>query len=107
MKQKSLHFKESDLQSQILKWLKPKREIYTLDLSKTGAWSGKGKPDLVLCFKGQFVALELKVGNNQMQADQVIHMKKIIRAGGKHYTPRTFDEFIKIMEEIGYEKRNI
>lgn len=104
MNRSDLSFKERDLQSQIVKWIKPKRNIYLLDLSKTGAWSGKGKPDLVLCYDGQFIAFELKVGNNKMQSDQRIHQKKILRAGGKHYSPRTFDEFIDIMEELGYGK---
>ncbi len=94
---------EKDLSKQVRKWLK-ENKIYTLDLEKTGAWSGKGKPDLVICFNGYFVAFELKVGNNQMQPDQRIHRKRILASGGKHYTPRTFKEFLEIMEELNGKK---
>lgn len=93
---------EADLSSQVREWLKANK-IYTLDLEKTGAWSGKGKPDLVICLKGQFVAFELKVGKNEMQPDQRIHRKRIIASGGKHFTPRTFKEFMQIMEDLKWQ----
>lgn len=101
MKQTSSNSKqlEKDLQKDVIKWLKANK-IYTLDLSKTGAWSGKGKPDLVICLNGRFIAFELKVGSNTMQPDQVIHRKRIIASGGEHYVPKTLDEFISIVERI-------
>jgi hypothetical protein len=35
-----------------------------------------------------------------MQPDQIIHKKRIEKSGGLHFKPKTFDEFLKIMEEI-------
>ncbi len=62
--------------------------------------SGKGKPDLIVCIKGQFVAFELKVGANGLQDDQIIHKIRIERSGGLHFSPYSFEEFKKIMEDL-------
>lgn len=74
--------------------------IYALNIYGSGR-SGKGTPDIIACINGQFVAFELKVGNNQMQPDQVIHKKRIEDSGGKQYTPRTVEEFIQIVMSLG------
>ena len=67
-------------------------------------WSGKGKPDLIACINGKFVAFELKVGSNDMQDDQKIHKLRIERSGGLHFSPYTLEEFINIVEELRNEK---
>lgn len=90
---------ERSLQKKVTSWLK-KNKIYYIDLSLTGAWSGKGKPDLVVCVNGKFVAFELKVGNNDMQPDQIIHKRRIERSGGLHFKPYSFEEFLDIMQSI-------
>jgi hypothetical protein len=35
-----------------------------------------------------------------MQADQIIHMRRIKRSGGLHFVPRTVEEFRAILEAI-------
>lgn len=75
------------------------RGIYYLNLYGDGM-SGKGKPDLIACINGLFVAFELKVGANNMQEDQRVHKRRIERSGGLHYTPYTLEEFIKIVEVL-------
>lgn len=89
---------EKKLQDKAIRYLKD-RGIYYLNLYGDG-WSGKGKPDLIACINGKFVAFELKVGSNDMQADQVIHKRRIERSGGLHYSPYTLDEFINIVEGL-------
>lgn len=89
---------ESSLQQQVLKWLKRKK-IYYINIHG-GGWGAKGAPDVIVCYKGKFVAFELKVGKNDMQDDQKIHMNRIIKSGGLHFVPRTFKEFLKIMEDL-------
>lgn len=90
--------KESVLQDKCIKVLKEKN-IYYINKYGDGR-SGKGCPDLITCINGKFVAFELKVDNNNMQADQVIHMRRIKKSGGLHYTPRTIEEFKKIINEL-------
>ena len=89
---------EKKLQDNAIKYLKSKG-IYHLNLYGDG-FSGKGKPDLLACINGRFVAFELKVGFNDMQDDQKIHKRRIERSGGLHYTPYTLNEFINIVEEL-------
>lgn len=89
---------EKKLQDKAIAYLKDKG-IYALNLYGDGR-SGKGKPDVIACINGRFVAFELKVGSNDMQADQVIHKRRIERSGGLHYTPYTLSEFIDIVEDL-------
>lgn len=89
---------ETDLQDKAIRYLKG-RGIYYLNLYGDGR-SGKGKPDLIACIKGKFVAFELKVGANNLQDDQKIHRIRIKRSGGLHFSPYTLGEFINIVEDL-------
>lgn len=89
---------EKKLQDKAIRYLR-ERGIYYLNLYGDGR-SGKGKPDLIVCLGGRFVAFELKVGFNDMQADQMIHKIRIERSGGLHFSPYSLDEFIKIVEGL-------
>lgn len=73
--------------------------IYYLNLYGDGM-SGKGKPDIIACINGQFVAFELKVGENDLQDDQKIHRLRIRRSKGLHFSPYTLDEFKSIVERL-------
>lgn len=90
--------KEKKLQDKCISYLKANK-IYYLNLYGDGH-SGKGKPDIIACINGMFVAFELKVDANNMQSDQKIHKLRIERSGGLHYTPRTLSEFIKIVKDL-------
>ena len=73
--------------------------IYHLNLYGDGR-SGKGKPDIIACINGRFVAFELKVGSNDMQDDQKLHKLRIERSHGLHFSPYTLEEFICIVEVL-------
>lgn len=92
---------EKRLQDKCIAVLKEKG-IYYLNLFGDGM-SGKGKPDIIACINGRFVAFELKVGDNDMQEDQRVHKRRIERSGGLHYTPYTLEEFKKILEVLTNE----
>jgi Holliday junction resolvase len=89
---------EKKLQDKAISYLKG-RGIYYLNLYGDGM-SGKGKPDVIACLNGLFVAFELKVGANDMQADQKIHKIRIERSNGLHFSPYTLEEFIDIVERL-------
>lgn len=89
---------EKKLQDKAIRYLRD-RGIYCLNLYGDG-FSGKGKPDIIACIGGRFVAFELKVGSNDMQDDQKIHKLKIERSHGLHYAPYTLDEFKSIVEGL-------
>lgn len=73
--------------------------IYHLNLYGDGM-SGKGKPDIIACINGRFVAFELKVDENDLQDDQKIHRLRIRRSNGLHFSPYTLDEFKNIVERL-------
>ena len=89
---------EKKLQDNVINYLKG-RGIYYLNLYGDGM-SGKGKPDIIACINGLFVAFELKHGKNNMQDDQKIHKLRIERSGGLHYSPYTVAEVIEIVEDL-------
>ena len=89
---------EKKLQDNAISYLKG-RGIYYLNLYGDGR-SGKGKPDIIACINGKFVAFELKVGANDMQDDQIIHKRRIERSNGLHFSPYTVEEFINIVEDL-------
>lgn len=89
---------EKKLQDKAISYLKG-RGIYYLNLYGDGM-SGKGKPDIIACINGLFVAFELKHGSNDMQDDQKIHKIRIERSNGLHYSPYTIDEFIEIVDGL-------
>lgn len=92
---------EKKLQDQCIKYLKD-NGIYYINKFGDGR-SAKGAPDLIICLNGNFVACELKVGSNDLQEDQKIHKLRIERSGGFHYTPRTLEEFIRVLEALENE----
>lgn len=89
---------EKKLQDKAIAYLKG-RGVYHLNLYGDG-FSGKGKPDIIACINGRFVAFELKVGANDMQDDQKIHKIRIERSNGLHFSPYTITEFIGIVEDL-------
>ena len=94
---------EKKLQDKAIAYLQ-NRGIYYLNLFGDGM-SGKGKPDIIVCLNGKFVAFELKVGENDLQDDQKIHRIRIRRSNGLHFSPYTLAEFITIVEELSNEQR--
>lgn len=92
---------EKKLQDKAIRYLK-ERGIYYLNLYGDGM-SGKGKPDLIVCLNGRFVAFELKDGANYMRDDQTLHKIWIERSGGLHFSPYSLDEFIRIVEDLSNE----
>lgn len=41
-----------------------------------------GVPDLIVCYKGKFLAIECKAGRNKVSPMQVMQMARIEQAGG-------------------------
>ena len=95
---------ERNLQAKCIAYLKGKG-IYYINKYGDGR-SAKGAPDLYICIHGLFVTMELKVGKNGLQEDQLIHKRRIERSGGLWYSPRTLSEFVTIVEELQCESNN-
>lgn len=48
----------------------------------TGGYGRSGVPDIIVCYKGQFLGVECKAGYNKPTLLQEAEMAKIHRAGG-------------------------
>ena len=69
---------EQQLQSRILHYLNAKGayNVKVITASKAGV------PDILCCYKGQFIGIEVKVGRNKPSALQEYNLKAIEQAGG-------------------------
>ena len=60
----------------------------------------QGEPDVTVCFKGRYVAFELKVGDNQPTKLQLLRLKEIRRAGGIAMVVRQISQVEETLNEI-------
>lgn len=90
--------KESAFQSKVKKFLES-NGFYVVNVHG-GSWGGKGTADLICCYRGRFVAFELKVGDNQMSEAQKIRKGEVEKSGGRVFCPRIFSEVEEIVKEL-------
>lgn len=89
---------EKALQSKIIRWLKDSGAFVVKQHG--GVYTEVGIPDLVCCYKGRFIAFELKVKNNTTTKIQDFKIKKIKEAGGTATVIRSLDEVKKVIGDI-------
>ena len=65
-----------------------------------GPGSKPGDPDMIVCFKGRYVALEAKSPTGLLSPIQTARRNEIRDAGGIYEVVRTIDDVKKIMETI-------
>lgn len=65
-----------------------------------GGFQSAGIPDIIGCYRGYFIGLEAKVGNNQASEIQKVKIKQIIKAGGFAKVVWTLDEVKDFLDEI-------
>lgn len=59
-----------------------------------------GLPDLVVCYRGLFIALEVKLPGNKPSAVQVLRIKQIRAAGGHAYVVRSVQAAMKVLDLV-------
>lgn len=64
--------------------------------------SAPGIADLTVCYKGLYIALEVKVGENKPTQAQGIHARCVQRAGGITAVVWSIKEVEKILDIIDY-----
>lgn len=64
------------------------------------AFQSQGEPDLVCCYKGRFVAFELKVDGNKPSKLQLEKIEDIKRAGGIALPVYSINEIKETLYEI-------
>lgn len=70
----------------------------------TGGFGRSGVPDIVACYRGNFVAFECKAGNNKPTALQLAEMEKINKAQGVALwvNEKNIDDVTKLLDTIQY-----
>lgn len=91
--------KESDLIQSIARYLKTIPALFFWK-EHGGLYGTAGIPDIIVCFKGRFLALECKVGRNTPTLLQAQTIRKITDAGGIAAVVRTVEEVKAIISTM-------
>lgn len=86
--------KESKIQKKIIEELR-ERGAYVIKVMKS---SRSGVPDLVCCYEGCFIAIEVKNDSGEASPLQEFNIKKIRGAGGKAVVMRGVNDIKKILK---------
>lgn len=95
---------ESLFQKKVIKYLETLgNDVWFVKYWGGGIYTKAGIPDLLICYKGNFIALELKAPNGRVSKLQEVNINKINIAGGYAIAlyPQNFEEFKKYMSEKG------
>jgi penicillin-binding protein-related factor A (putative recombinase) len=65
-----------------------------------GQFGTAGIPDLIICYKGRFVAFEVKTATGKLTVLQAITLRQIEKAGGIAKVVRSVDEVRTVIENI-------
>lgn len=92
---------EKQFENKIKAYLKNKGAWY-IKYWGGGGFTKAGIPDILCCYKGRFIAIEVKAPNGKASELQLFNLKKIEEAGGKAFLlyPKDFEDFKKWMEEL-------
>ncbi|MFI3162919.1 MAG: VRR-NUC domain-containing protein [Bacillota bacterium] len=94
--------KESDLVKKIKAYLATVEDCFYWK-EHGGQYGTAGIPDIIVCYKGRFIAFEVKVGTNKPTVLQAITIKKILKAGGYALVVRSIEEVREIIEAFAKE----
>ncbi len=72
--------KEAQFSKEVVKYLKSKGAL--VNVNTANMFDRVGRSDVEACYKGRFIALELKVGNYQPDPLQIRYIEKVRSAGG-------------------------
>ena len=94
--------KESELITKIKNYLKTIPDCFYWK-EHGGQYGTAGIPDIIVCYRGRFIAFEVKVGNNQPTVLQALTIRKIIKAGGYALVIRSVDEAMQVIKAFKEE----
>lgn len=92
--------KERDIQKEILKILK-EYGGWWLNFHGGDPYMPRGIPDIIGCYKGRFVALEVKRPGEKPRAIQRKTLKTLEAAGARTAVVYSVDDVKKVIDEIG------
>lgn len=87
---------EKTIVNSILKWLKAQPECFAWK-EHGGQYGMAGIPDIICCYQGQFLALEVKQPGNKATKLQLETIHRIIEAKGQAYVVYSLDEVKQLL----------
>lgn len=93
---------EKKVKNEVVKILKQRGAYYFFPV--TSGFGRSGVPDIVVCFKGNFIGIECKAGSNKPTALQVAEMTKIQDAQGAAIwvNENNIDNVTKLLDTIEF-----
>lgn len=95
--------KEKTITDKILKYLKAQAECFAFK-EHGGMYGTAGIPDIICCYKGQFVAFEVKTEKGKLSKLQEITIHRIKDAKGKAYKVTSLEEVKQILDNMEVKK---
>jgi hypothetical protein len=65
-----------------------------------GQFGQAGIPDLIICYKGRFIAFEVKTEKGKLTVLQALTIRQIQKAGGTAAVVRSVDDARRVIESI-------
>lgn len=90
---------EKDITNKILKYLKGLDRCYCFK-EHGGSYGSVGIPDIICCYKGRFLAFEVKTQKGRTTALQEVNIRKINEADGIAVVVRSLDDVKNVMKEM-------
>ena len=99
MEVKEVKMKEKAITNQILKYLKSLPECFAFK-EHGGLYNTSGIPDIIVCYKGKFMAFEVKNERGKLSKLQEITIEKIRNAKGMAFKVTSLEEVKEILKGV-------
>lgn len=90
---------EKNITNKILKYLKTLDKCYAFK-EHGGSYGSAGIPDIICCYKGRFVAFEVKNEKGKTTALQDVNIRNIKRAEGVAVIVRSLEEAKAVIDRL-------
>lgn len=92
---------EKNFENRVKKYLNEKG-AYVIKYWGGGNFTRSGVPDLLVCYRGRFLGLEIKAENGKPSELQLHHLEQIRKAGGYAFIlrPSDFTDFKEWLENV-------
>lgn len=99
MEVKEVKMKEKTITNQILKYLKSLPECFAFK-EHGGLYGTSGIPDIIVCYKGKFLAFEVKTEKGKLSKLQEMTIAKIQKANGMAFKVTSLEEVKEILKGV-------
>lgn len=92
---------EADVRRRVVEALRARGAVVW---SQTGAIGGTGRPDLAVCYRGRFIAVELKAPAGRLSRLQRVLLEQVESAGGIAAVVRSPAEAMALLDRVDTEQ---